>query len=294
MISIGATNPGTGVSEIEVGTTDRNGNILPTIIITPEAPDLNWKSYDFADAFLSALSSPTTTDEDDIHQLTEDLSSIGTLTKFIWLAPYIGGTDTDHSLNLRYPYPTGGFKTQFIGSPTHNSDGVQGGANKYAKNGICLMNLNEADFSMGLYSLDSAVTANTVIEMGFGTDFGNFTGLYLGNHASLGSQPFFSNKNYGSKLSFTLMDASGQFDCVMSGSRKAVARNGSVIASSTSNLGFSVIPMDSFTFLAYKGDATGNSRRIALHYIGEHFSDTEIADNYTAFQTFQTSRGRNV
>lgn len=294
MINIGITNPVSGISEIEVVTTDKSDNLLPTIIITPEAPDLNWKSYDFADAFLSALSSPTTNDEVDIHQLTEDLASIGTLTKFIWLAPYIGGTEADHSLNLRYPYPKGGFKTHFVGSPTHNSYGVQGGVSKYAKNGICLMHLDEVDFSMGLYSLDTALTSNSVLEIGFGTDFGNFTGLYLGNNSSLGSQPFFSNRGYGNKLSFTLTDASGQFDCVMSGSRRAVARNGSIIASSTSNLGFSVIPIDSLTFLAYKGDSSGNSRRIALHYIGEHFSDTEITDNYTAIQNFQTSRGRNV
>lgn len=294
MITIGTTNPGGGVSEIEAITTDKNGNVLPTIIVTPESPDLNWKSYDFADAFLSALSSPTTADENDILQLTEDLFSIGTLSKFIWLAPYIGGSEADHSLNLRYPYANGGNKIKFIGSPTHNSDGVQGGSSKYAKNGLCIMDIDETNFSMGLYSLDSALTSSIVLEMGFGNGYGDFTGLYLGNNGSMGGQPFFCNKSYGTKLTFSLFNASGQFDCVMNGSRKAIARNGSILATSSSNLGFPNIIHDNFTFLAYAGESAGSARRIALHYIGEHFSDTEISDNYAAIQAFQTNRGRNV
>jgi hypothetical protein len=293
MISIGTTISN-GISSLEVQTTDICGNVLPTIILGPDAPELNWKSYDYADAFLSALSSPTVSDEDDIYQLTEDLASIGTLTKFIWLAPYVGGTQADHALNLRYPYSKGGNKSQFFGSPTHNSDGVQGGGSKYAKNGLCLMEIDETNFSMGLYSLDSALTSSIVLEMGFGNGYGDFTGLYLGNNGSMGGQAFFCNKSYGTKLTFALSNASGQFDCVMNGSRKAIARNGSLLATSGSNLGFPNIIHDNFTFLAYAGESAGSSRRIALHYIGEHFSDTEIADNYSAFQTFQTSRGREV
>jgi hypothetical protein len=293
MISIGTTISN-GISSLEVQTTDISGNVLPTIIIGTDAPELSWKSYDYADAFLSSLSSPTVTDEDDIYQLTEDLASIGTLTKFIWLAPYVGGTQADHSLNLRYPYSKGGNKSQFFGSPTHNSDGVQGGSSKYAKNGLCLMEIDETNFSMGLYSLDSALTSSIVLEMGFGNGYGDFTGLYLGNNGSMGGQAFFCNKSYGTKLTFSLSNASGQFDCVMNGSRKAIARNGSILATSGSNLGFPNIIHDNFTFLAYAGESAGSARRIALHYIGEHFSDTEIADNYSAFQTFQTSRGREV
>lgn len=292
MIQIGTLPP--IITEVEAETTDRYGNILPTIIITPESPTINWKSYDYADAFLAQMTSPTSSDETDIHQLTEDLASIGTLSKFVWLAPYIGGNAADHSINLCYPYLKGGNRIKFIGSVVHNSDGVQGGANVYAKNSVCISDLDPEDFSMGLYSLDSALTSVAVMEMGFGGGYGFLIGLYLGNHASLGGSPYFSNQSYGNKLSFSLTNASGQFDCVLSNSRRAVARNGAVIASGTSTLGFSTFPFENLTFLAYGAEPVGNTRKIALHYVGQHFSDTEIADNYAAFQAFQTSRGREV
>lgn len=292
MIQLGTVPP--IVTEIEAETTDRFGNVLPTIIVKPDEPEINWKSYDYADEFLSKMTSPTTADEIDIHQLTSDLASIGTLSKFIWLAPYIGGNAADHSLNLCYPYDKGGNKIKFVGSAVHNSDGVQGGANVYAKNGLCLSELDPANFSMGLYSLDSALTTVAVMELGLGRDYGNFVALYLGNHTSFGGTPFFSNLSYGTKLTFSLTDASGQFDCVLSGSRRAVARNGSVIASGTTSLGVPTISIDSLTAFAFLAEPVGNARRIAMHYVGEHFSDTEIADNYAAFQAFQTSRGREV
>lgn len=292
MIQLGTVPP--IVTEIEAETTDRFGNVLPTIIVKPEEPEINWKSYDYADAFLSKMTSPTTADEIDIHQLTSDLASIGTLSKFLWLAPYIGGNAADHALNLCYPYAMGGNKIKFVGSAVHNSDGIQGGTGVYAKNGICLSELDPENFSMGLYSLDSALTTAAVMEMGFGRDYGNFVGIYLGNNSYFGSSPFFSTRNYGNKVAFSLTDASGQFDYVMNGSRRAVARNGSIIATSATFLGWYDFANDNFTFLSYAGDGTGNTRRIAMHYIGEHFSDTELADNYDAFQAFQTSRGREV
>lgn len=292
MIQFGKQPP--ELEEIEVETTDRFGNVLPNIIITPDAPAINWKSYDYADAFLSQMVSPTTADEEDIHQLTEDLAAIGTLSKFIWLAPYIGGNAADHSLNLCYPYPKGGNRIKFSGSVTHNSDGIQGGAGVYGLNGLCLNQLDPENFSMGLYSLDSALTTTSCAEMGFGTDYGYQVALYLGNHASLGGSPYLSTYVYGARLTFSLSDASGQFDCVLNASRKAVARNGSVLATDTGATTFPPIPGDAFTLLAYGATASGNTRRIAMQYVGEHFSNTELADNYTAIQTFQTSRGRNV
>lgn len=292
MIQLGTVPP--VITEAGAETTDRYGNVLPTIIVSPDAPAINWKSYDYADAFLSQMSAPTSQDESDIHQLTADLTDIGTMTKFIWIAPYIGGNAADHSLNLCYPFAKGGNRIRFQGSPTHNSDGVEGGSGIYAKNGLCASQMDPESFSMGLYSLDSALTTSIVLEMGFGNTYGDFVGLYLGNSSSQGGQPFFSNQNYSNKLAFSLSDASGHFDCVLSASRRAVARNGAIIASGTSHLGFSNFSGDAFTFLAYAGEVASTSRRIAMHYVGEHFSDAELADNYIAFQTFQTSRGRNV
>jgi hypothetical protein len=289
MLQIGTLPP--VISEIENETTDRFGNVLPTIIITPEAPDTNWKARDFSDAFLSAHSAPASY-ETDIIQLCEDLDSAGTLSKFLWLAPYVGGNAADHALNLRYPFAKGGQMAQYTGTPTHHDsvntalEFIQGGSGIYAVCGISLSMLSSTDFSMGLYSLDTAIDTAADIEMYLSSSTGD-NSFWLNSHASLGSSCAWSNAAYGNKLQFTPTDASGQFDCVLSGSRKAVFRNGVQLVSDTSNLGFAATQFDNLKYLL-------SSRRIGMHYVAEHFSDTELANNYTIFQAFHTARGRNV
>jgi hypothetical protein len=286
MIQIGNTLAVASAASVEAITTDRHGNVLPTIIINPEAPEINWKSYDFADAFLSAMASPTSDDEEDIITLCEDLASAGTLSKFLWLAPYVGGNAADHALNLKYPFAKGGQKATYIGSPTHNANGIQGGSGISALCGISLSMLDPTNFSMGLYSLDSAIASTVTIEMMFGATAG-YSGLWLSTHASTGGSCAFANAAYGNKLTFSPTNAAGQFDCVLSSTRKAVFRNGVQQATGSTNLGFIISTYDNFRYLL-------SDRRIAMHYIGEHFTDTELADNYTIFQAFQTARGRNV
>jgi hypothetical protein len=113
-----------GGGSYDIDTTDRFGNVLPTIIVSANTT-LNWNSYDYADLFLSRESLwGGSTIENALIDLVDDLVSAGLWTKIINLHPHIGTTANNHAWNLKYPFNKRTSFYELYSGTTHDSDGV--------------------------------------------------------------------------------------------------------------------------------------------------------------------------
>lgn len=113
-----------GPSSFNVGSMDRYGNILPTINIAADQT-LNWRAFDFADKYLSSLSTPSLVFQNALIALVDSMVQAGLWEYYHALYPLGTSNSTDNSLNLKYPYSTQeAMKLQFVGSPVHDANGL--------------------------------------------------------------------------------------------------------------------------------------------------------------------------
>jgi hypothetical protein len=294
MITIGTTQ-GNGVSNIEVQTTDKYGNVLPTIIVTPDSSNINWKSYDFSDLFMSQMGSPSGTIDTAITNLVDDLIQAGIWEKLDVLLPFVGGNSTDHSLNLKYPFQNqNSFKPQFVGSPTHNSNGlVNANINMYIKFNFnpCFLDMHlDGHFSL-YYRTHTAV--NNQYEVIYSGD--SRQGAWFLNMPNAGSGTngmsmcsVLNQVNPSSALTLTghwLLNRT-------SNTTLRQVRNGVLDRSITNNSSGPYYDSGGGT---YGCIAMGlGDKNIALVSIGKGLTAQNEADFYNIVQAFQTSLGRNV
>jgi hypothetical protein len=241
-----------------------------------------------AQAFITAAAITDPTQQAVINTLVVDLKGYSIWTKMKALYPFVGGTSTSNSYNLKN---TAQYQLSFSGGGTWNSNGYTGGINGYANTGL---NPNTAfstnnSMHLSLYSRTnnsggfgdfgilnaSALTtlnvsfsgnASTLIHGGTGvlTANTNSTGFYVGTRTSASVLKLFKNNT---QLGSTYTGANG-------------ARG------------------DLNMFLGAL-NVTGTAqyytqRNYAFASIGDGLTDTEAANFYTAVQAFQTTLGRQV
>lgn len=284
----GATPPA-GPSEFSVDTTDRFGNVLPTIIVNSNTT-LDWRARDYRDIFLSQLTASNATKETAMHNLCDGLVAADLMKEIIWFAPLLGDNAIDNSLNLDYPYNKYSNKILWGGSPVHGAGFVQGnGTTSFGKIGLGSTALDPQNVSFGFYSLDTAFHAAAIGEMGFIGSWDNGAYIQLSTHVSIGGSPAFCNSSYSSKLQNLPANASGLFMGHVSGSRKAFSRNATILANSAANLGFWQGRDDSLTLLGYY--SSFSNRRIGAYIVSNHLSNAQITDLSTIINTFITDKG---
>jgi hypothetical protein len=274
-------------SSYNIGTIDKFGNVLPTIIVT-SSQTINWKSRDFRDVFLGNLTAPTSGKEATINALCDSLVSANLMSKLRLFNPFLGGNATDNSLNLAYPYLTYGNteRLRFFNSPIHGAGFLEGTGTQYAMAPINNYTMDSTNFSFGFYSLTNAISTNVVIDMGWSSTSGNGLYLSLTTNAPFGGLSSFGLNSYSGRLGTTLANGGG----LIMGHQDATTRRftqGTNILRTASNGG--EIGRDGIG--GWCGIAT---RRMGATFVGEHLDATDLANLNTIMQTLMTNKGVSI
>jgi hypothetical protein len=287
-----------GGGSYDLDLVDRFGNAFPTKQVTANATwDLRTLTpFDWADMFLNELTaSYSSTVENALIQLVSDLHTAGVFQLRTNIYPYLGGNAVDNSLNLRYPFKN--FQSgqlKFIGSPTHNSNGVTIVTGSVIIANTCPDNFAPYDLNVFHYSRTNNQRTGNPADWdcnGFGIDRhylilrgDNSNNSYL----AIGGQTAF--------ISLANSDGGFHFNGGMGAGVAKLVRNGSTVLQTLTDAGLNNNPRAFTMGGTFMGNnvAQNSLRNYAGWAIGRRLTDTQMADEYTAWQTFQTSLSRNV
>jgi hypothetical protein len=243
-----------------------------------------------AQAFITAAAITDPTQQVAINTLVVDLKGYSIWTKMKALYPFVGGTSTSTSYNLK---DTTQYQISWNGGWTWGVNGVNGNAaNSYGNTGFIPSAVTaQNSFAYGFYSRTN-IDALTVdmggvgsVATGYMMLFARYSnqiynvinsGVIYTNSANTNSQGFYVGsrttattiKNYknGTLLTTGITPSSGN-------------ANGTLYIGAFNNNGA----------LQYS-----TNRQYALSFISDGLTDTEAANFYTAVQAFQTTLSRQV
>jgi hypothetical protein len=272
---------------------DRFGNAFPTKQVTANATwDLRTLTpFDFADIYLNTLSvTPTLTFENAIIDLVDDLSTSGVWQKkhAIWVL--CAGNSFDTALNLKYPFANrSSFQLNHIGSPTFASDGIL--YNRTTQHSVTQYNpsiFSQQDLSMSVYSQTNGAVTGPGIDMGIiSTGSSIIAQLTIKDDsatrcvgAAFGSVTI--GTNTGNADGYFQLNAQTNFKIVRHGVTLLTGTTGTII-------GVSDVYINGRNNNGVSDFKAG--RKYSLSAVGLGLTDTQIADEYTAIQTFHTTLG---
>lgn len=247
-----------------------------------------------AQAFITAAGITDPTQQTAINTLVVSLKANGIWSKMKAIYPFVGGTAASHKWNLKDPRDLdAAFRLVFSGGWTHSANGATpNGTNAWANSFLTpSTSLTINNTHLSVYSRSSSGSG---IDIG-ATSVTDTLNLFL-------AQSYFLNfyaDSYSSSSRFTL---SGQTLGQLTISRTATnsfkafknnAQIGSTITSTSGTLPTWPIYIgannrDNVSVIGY------SPRQLAFSTIGDGLTDTNIANLYTAIQTFQTTLSRQV
>ena len=238
-----------------------------------------------AQAFITAAAITDPTQQSAINQLVVDLKGYNIWTKFKAIYPVVGGSASSHAVNLKTP---GTFNLTFSTGWSHTSNGMTPSV-AYADTSFnpLTQSLPRNSASMGVYN-----RTNTVITGGHGQRVSNNFEMF---------DPWSDNRVYGyinngpSGYNEAVADSTGLIQVSRTTSTAiAISKNSTVNNGSQATTGDS---NGNLWIGASNNGGTGNffnNRQIAFFYIAEGFNNTEMQNNYTAVQAYQTTLSRQV
>ena len=257
-----------------VGNTNADSNtVTPTSAVDSDAQ-----------AFITAAAITNPTQQTAINQLVTDLKGYGIWSKMKALYPFVGGTASSHSYNLKN---TSQFQITWNGGVTHSSTGVTGnGTNGYGNTGLndsTILNIDNKHISMYQRNILSEPSGSSM-------GIANSNRFYLNsggqNYSTLGmNQSPFAIQTPQRGMFVMSKTANGSFKYFQN-ALTPVTKTGT---NSAQNLNYFVG--------ACNNGGTGfdyTSANLAFVSIGDGLTDTEAANFYTAVQTFQVTLGRSI
>jgi hypothetical protein len=231
-----------------------------------------------AQAFITAAAITDPTQQAAINTLVVDLKGYNVWSKLIALYPFIGGSASSHSYNL---------KNISVGQLTYSSGvshgvlGIKGNTTSFANTGLrsSTMGIGQNDASAGIYL--QSLTNNQTMFFGH---FGNFT-MYWGHPAIY----TMVNNSLGPATPITTFDGFFQESRINSSQMLYKGKNNSVL---TIPGGTSALNSTLDWYICYANGYNGIQDWVSLHYISKGFSSTELDNFYTAVQTYQTTLNR--
>jgi len=241
-----------------------------------------------AQAFITAAAITDPTQQSAINQLVVDLKGYSIWSKMKALYPFVGGSSTSNSYNLRN---TAQYQLSFSGGATHNSNGYTSGVNGYANTGL---NPNTA-FSTN-DSMHLSLYSRTNNDLG-GLDFGG-----LNASAVTGLYARFSNNAYayingGSGVLTGNTNSTGFYVGTRTASNVLkLFKSGTQLGSTYTGANGARLDLNAFLgALNVSGTAQYYTQRnYAFASIGDGLTDAEALNFYTAVQAFQTTLGRSI
>lgn len=245
----------------------------------------------------------TTTEENAVIQLVDDLETAGIINKFDIILPILGATSASCKINLFDPNNTL-YDWDYLGSPSFSANGIKGNATNAAVRSLWKINdLTKANNSnahvttyLKYYSGGSGFTgvidttslpyAKIPVCGAYGGSYGgmwtdSFGGLWGPGAASFEGM-MYSDTN-GSTQKF-------YYDNILRGTSNSTPR---VLDYNSS--GFALLNLYWYVQNAthvYNAEFANDEYR--FFSIGSKLNDTERTDYYNAVETFQTTIGRNV
>jgi hypothetical protein len=236
-----------------------------------------------AQAFITAAAITDPTQQAAINTLVVDLKGYSIWTKMKALYPFVGGSASSHSYNLKN---TAQYQITWNGGQTHDANGYTPGINGYGNTGFATNLFTSAnDFGLSTY-LRTNTTSGADIGV-FAPDL-RYIGANLTNVAYFGiGNTFISNANTDAKGFWQVNRTSAS---LVKG-----FKNNSVFASGTTGAG----TLGARTVFIGALNDNGNpnfyaGRQHAFDAIHDGLTDTEAANFYTAVQAFQTALSRNI
>jgi len=241
-----------------------------------------------AQSFITAASITDPTQESAVNQLVLDLKSYSIWSKLEAIYPFVGGSASSHSYNLKN---TSQFQITWSGGVTHNSNGITGnGTNAYGDTGLNDSIVLTNFISFGVYSrtnITSPAYDMAAINSGFITNR-------------------ISSRFNASGLYTTSMDGSGTFTSstdslgLFCANRTSTTTRQSYIdgVETSHSISSGGYVGENMYILAQNQTGTSvnsySSRNLAFAFIGNSLTTTEHANLYTAVQAFQTTLSRQV
>lgn len=242
-----------------------------------------------AQAFITAAGITNPTEENAINQLVIDLKGYSLWTKMTVLYPFVGGTSSSNSYNLK---DTTQYQITWNGTVTHNSNGITGdGSSGYGDTGLAPNAFgSQNDVHVSIYS------RTDVNETKF-----DFYSDNSGQTESLGltirfSGTFYIRANTDTYSNVSNADSLGHYIGTRTGASATKGyKNGSVAITGTTS---STSPNSLNLYICCRNNnGTADlftTRNYAFASAGTGLSDTDASNLYTAVQAFQTTLGRQV
>ena len=265
-------------------------------------------NYDEATtAFISVVTGLTQSQETAINDLVVGLKNNGTWDKHSAIYPMIGGTAYNHKWNLKDPRDLdAAHRITWGGSVTHDLSGITGnGTDAYGN-----MHFNKNDFwsstNVG-YSIYSRSDTRDI-----GTEFGVRPNISGAGHLKIhlrytigfdntisdmfgdteGTGRFLVNPSIPSAGLFSVNQLGGTSHNVYKNTDSAVTNTGDYTAN------FASVPAIDIYILAHNRETVGatefTSRNLSFFSAGDALTATEITNDYTVIQAYQTALGRQV
>jgi hypothetical protein len=289
-----------GGGSYDIDTTDRFGNVLPTIIVSADTT-LNWNSYDFADVYLNRLVNPPTGAQlTALYTFFDDLITAGVFQKATSIHPIIGGTADDHKWNARYPYDKSNSPNlKYFGSPTHNANGIStNGTTNLIQTCFMPKNLPLNNKQVSIYKRNQTFNpAANQMYFQAGTNNPKAFSLFHLTNNTLG---LYTDSTFFQTTAITAAESQGLISLrrnAASGTNaQSLLRNGTILRSSTTafqaetdaeiNIGGGLSATNTIE--------NGCPLHCSYVYIGEALTSTQETDHYNIVQAIQTAFSRNV
>ena len=220
----------------------------------------------------------------------------GTWTKHNAIYPAIGGTASTHKWNLKDPRDlNAAYRLVFSGTVNHSATGIQGnGSTGYS----------DTFFNPSVYGLGQNASLSVYSRSAFGTDKAAISaitsttqrfGLRLSNNPN--NSFFYAHGTSGGQSSYAFDNTIGYFvGSRVSSTDQRFYKNG-VQGGSTQTSSNGTAPNLNLYLMANNNAGTPanhTSAEIAFVTIGLGLTPTEVANDYTVIQAYQTALGRQL
>lgn len=238
-----------------------------------------------AQAFFTAAGITNPTQQSAVNTFVLGLKAASLWSKLSALYPFVGGTASAHSFNLKDPAQ---FQITWAGTVTHNANGITGdGSTGFGNTGISIPTLSQYDFQFGCYS------------RAFPSSDG---GLFASSYAASGdSNRFYIDRSFGLfgagiGASFSNIADNPITGLISVGVRNNgasgyhLSQNGSDLETKTG----AVDGRQTGTLLFLKHGTAFTNSNLALGYVSVAMSQAEEATLYGLVQAYETSLSRQV
>jgi hypothetical protein len=241
-----------------------------------------------AQTFFTTAGITDPTQQNAVNDYVVGLKADGLWTKMHYIYPYVGGTASQHSYNLKDPTK---FQITWNGGITHSSTGVVGnGATGYGNTGFNPITEGTAlnSFTLGMYCRTDTPGA---LSLDSGSKSGSdFCVIELYNNG------FYVVINQASFPNTTLVNTDKLITITRTASNLSKGyRAATEIFSHTD--GSTGIPNQPFYLLAYNNAGVAalySAREHALDFAATGFTPTDVTNLNTRTEAFETALSRNV